>query len=145
MAMIKFFLIIQLVISISSADEIIQKAVFDCSSGKMDIVNSQLWLIEETAKQFQSSKTPYEFILTIHSGCTQIVDVKNKESLMDKIQERLDQLRNLYGVKMKVCAIALDRWGYDSADIFPWIEIVPNSINEVIRLQNQGYAYILYN
>lgn len=143
--MIKMLSIVIFFMSISSAQEVMQKAVFDCSSGEMAFVSSRLWLMEETAKTFQSEKTPYEFILTIHSGCTQIVDIKSKEVVIQKIQQKLDALHNLYGVKMKVCAIALDRWGYDSEDVLPWIEIVPNSINEVIQLQNKGYAYILYN
>ncbi|RLA71962.1 MAG: hypothetical protein DRG24_04155 [Epsilonproteobacteria bacterium] len=71
------FLSLILLASPLFAQSDIQKAVFDCASGDMKFVASRIWLIEQTAKELTSKKIPYQFVLTVHSACTPLVDEEN--------------------------------------------------------------------
>jgi len=48
------------------------------------------------------------------------------------------------GVKLKVCAEALRKYGIDPKKIEPKAEVVANAIDEVARLVAQGYQVINY-
>jgi intracellular sulfur oxidation DsrE/DsrF family protein len=127
------------------ASEPVQKAVFDCASNDMKFVQSRMWLVEESAKEFEAQKTPYAFVVTIHSGCTQIVDQSSNDETIKKIQQRLKTLHERYHVRIEACEIAVERWGYEKEELLPFIETVPNSITRVIRLENSGYALVPYH
>ena len=122
-----------------------QKAVFDCASGDMKFVYTRMALIELTAKEFQEKATPYDFVLTIHSKCTQIVDETNEDKHVKATHKKLKSLKESYNVKIEVCGIAVDRLGYEKNDLLPFVDIVKNSITRVVTLQNDGYAFIPYH
>jgi intracellular sulfur oxidation DsrE/DsrF family protein len=123
----------------------VQKAVFDCAAKDMGFVSSRIWLIEESAKELKAKNIPYALVLTIHSGCTPIIDKTDDDKMMKTIHKRLETLVNNYGVKVEACGIAVDRYGYEKEEILPFISTVKNSITRVIELQNSGYALIPYH
>ena len=127
------------------AQEQVQKAVFDCSSKDLKFITSRMWLVEQSAKEFQASNTPYDFVVTIHSGCTPIVDLTSDIPQVVGIQKRLKKLSENYGVKIEACAIATRRWEIEKEQMPEYVDVVENSITRVIRLQNDGYALIPYN
>ena len=122
-----------------------QKAVFDCASEDMKFVYTRMSLIELTAKELQEAKIPYDFVLTIHSKCTQTVDKTSEDKYVKNIHKKLETLKADYNVKIEVCGIAVDRLGYEKSELLPFVEIVNNSITRVISLQNQGYAFIPFH
>lgn len=128
-----------------SADVNTQKAVFDCASGDMKFVNSRMWLIEQSAKEFTKKDTPYDFVLTIHSKCTKIVNKNTKDKAVKNIQKRLAKLSKQFSVKVEPCGIAVKRFKYKKSDLPEYMDVVDNSITRVIELQNSGYAFIPYH
>ena len=122
-----------------------QKAVFDCASEDMKFVYTRMSLIELTAKELQEAKIPYDFVLTIHSKCTQTVDKTSEDKYVKNIHKKLETLKADYNVKIEVCGIAVDRLGYEKSELLPFVDIVNNSITRVISLQNQGYAFIPFH
>ena len=122
-----------------------QKAVFDCASEDMKFVYTRMSLIELTAKELQEAKIPYDFVLTIHSKCTQTVDKTSEDKYVKNIHKKLETLKADYNVKIEVCGIAVDRLGYEKSELLPFVKIVNNSITRVISLQNQGYAFIPFH
>mgnify|MGYP002640957218 CR=1 FL=1 len=122
-----------------------QKAVFDCASEDMKFVFTRMALIELTAKEFQEKNTSYDFVLTIHSKCTQIVDKTSEDKYVKATHKKLKSLKEAYNVKIEVCGIAVDRLGYEKSDLLPFVDTVENSITRVITLQNDGYAFIPYH
>lgn len=122
-----------------------QKAVFDCANGDMKFVTSRMWLIEQSAKEFKQKGIPYDFVLTIHSKCTPIVNKNTKKKVVKNIQKRLAKLSNNYNVKVEACGIAVERFEYKKSDLPDFMGVVKNSITRVIELQNSGYAFIPYH
>ncbi len=124
-----------------------QKVVFDCASDDMDYVSSRIWLIAETIREFEEKKVPYKAVLTIHSGCTEIVsrEAAKEDETLYKIQKKLTELSEKYHVSIEGCELAINRNGYTKKDLHPVVTIVRNSITRVIMLQNEGYAFIPYH
>ncbi len=124
-----------------------QKVVFDCASDDMDYVSSRMWLIAESAREFEEKKIPYRMVLTIHSGCTEIVsqEAAKEDETLQKIQNILTELSDKYHVAIEGCELAINRNGYTKKDLHPVITTVRNSITRVIMLQNEGYAFIPYH
>ncbi len=122
------------------------KAVFDCAAKDMKFVASRMFLIEESAKELRTKNVPYEFVLTIHSGCTPIAAENSGDDEVKRgISQRLKKLHGEYGVKIEACEIALERFGIEKKDLPAHVGTVRNSITRVIELQNDGYAFIPYH
>jgi intracellular sulfur oxidation DsrE/DsrF family protein len=121
-----------------------QKVVFDCSSSDKKFVASRLWLIDMSIKEYVAKGTPYNVVLTIHSGCTDIVSTKiaDDDKMMKNIQKKLEIVSKHENVSIEACQIAVDRFGIEHDEMHPFITLVPNSITRVISLQNDGYAFI---
>ncbi|MCH9814701.1 MAG: DsrE family protein [Epsilonproteobacteria bacterium] len=124
-----------------------QNVVFDCASDDLAYVSSRLWLIEESAKEYKEKKIPYKIVLTIHSGCTEVVSKESAEGdkLMQNIQKKLQNLSTKHQVSVEACQIATDRYGIEKDDLVSEVKLVRNSITRVIELQNEGYAYVPYH
>lgn len=121
-----------------------QKVVFDCLSSDKKFVASRLWLIDMSIKEYVAKGTPYNVVLTIHSGCTDIVSTKiaDDDKMMKNIQKKLEIVSKHENVSIEACQIAVDRFGIEHDEMHPFITLVPNSITRVISLQNDGYAFI---
>ena len=124
-----------------------QNVVFDCSSANKKFVASRLWLIDMSIKEYIANNTPYNVVLTIHSGCTDIVSTKvsTDDKMMKNIHKKLETVSQHENVSIEACQIAVDRFGIDPKDLHPFITLVPNSITRVISLQNDGYAFIPFS
>ena len=124
-----------------------QNVVFDCSSANKKFVASRLWLIDMSIKEYVANNTPYNVVLTIHSGCTDIVSTKvpADDKMMKNIHKKLETVSRHENVSIEACQIAVDRFGLEHKDIHPFITLVPNSITRVISLQNDGYAFIPFS
>ena len=140
--MIKIVIGLMVLLNIAYAE---QKAVFDCAAKDMRFVHSRMSLIELTAKELQKKDTAYDFVLTIHSKCTQIADTSTDDKVLKAIHKKLETLNKVHNVKIEVCAIAVDRLGYERKNLLPFVDVVENSITRVIQLQNDGYAFIPYH
>ncbi len=122
------------------------KAVFDCSTGDTDWISLRLSLIKKTAESLIREDKNYNFIITIHSHCIHVVDRNLKKYPSKKaekikfIQSQLQTLKELYGVKIKACEIAMKRGKVSS--IPAYVTPVPNSWITLIELQNSGFAFI---
>jgi intracellular sulfur oxidation DsrE/DsrF family protein len=124
-----------------------QNVVFDCSSSDKKYVASRLWLVDMSIKEFIAKGTPYNVVLTIHSGCTDIVstNIADDDKMMKNIQKKLELVSKYQNVSIEACQIAVDRFGIEHHELHPFITLVPNSITRVISLQNDGYAFIPFS
>ena len=124
-----------------------QNVVFDCSSADKKYVASRLWLIDMSIKEYVANGTLYNVVVTIHSGCTDIVSKKiaDGDKMMKNIHKKLETISKRENVSIEACQIAVDRFGIEHNELHPFITLVPNSITRVISLQNNGYAFIPFS
>lgn len=142
----KYLFLVLLFFSFSFSQE--YKAVFDCESNNARFVLGRLFLIERTIKNFKEDNLKYKFEITIHGGCVLFLrkDLSKfsprKRHQIEDLQNQLEILKELYNVQIKACNIALNRYGLKKKDIIDFVDIVKNSWQEIIILQNKGYALV---
>lgn len=69
-------------------------------------------------------------------------NASKKRYQIEDLQNQLEILKELYKVQIKACNIALNRYGLKKKDIIDFVDIVKNSWQEIIILQNKGYALV---
>lgn len=92
---------------------------------------------------------PYNFdlddiqIIVVSHGRELPVFVEKNRNKYEDIVERIENL-NIYGVKFKVCKMAAEQiYGFSDKDFYPFVELVPSAITEIIHWQLQGYALMI--
>ena len=142
-----FAQISQLVLPAVKEEVKVQKVVFDCSSADKKYIASRLGLVDKSIQEYIANSIPYDVVLTIHSGCTEIVskNAVSEENVMKNIYKKLQTISEYQNVSIEACKIAVDGFGIEYTDIHPFITLVPNSITRVISLQNDGYAFIPFS
>lgn len=98
---------------------------------------------------FVLTNPPYNFdlediqIVVVSHGRELPVFVERDRKKYEDIVERIESL-SVYGVKFKVCRMAAEQiYGFSDKDFYPFVELVPSAITEIIHWQLQGYALII--
>ncbi|RMH81292.1 MAG: hypothetical protein D6674_00345 [Acidobacteria bacterium] len=98
---------------------------------------------------FVLTNPPYNFspddinILVVSHGREVPVFAKRNGEHYKDIVERVESL-SIYGVKFKVCKMAAEQvYGLSEKDFYPFVELVPSAITEIIHWQMQGYALMI--
>jgi hypothetical protein len=91
------------------------------------------------------SEAPYEYnpetIKVVLHG-TELVAVARKNEV--RYREEVARMRYYaeLGIEFKVCALALQDYGYRPADMQDFVQVVPSAMAELVHWQNQGYALL---
>ena len=110
-----------------------QKAVYDFYFDEPKKIASALYWLRAQINPLQQAPygLPADFLdikVVIHG--TEIVTVARKN------QQR-------FPVDFMVCGLAAEEYGYAAADFYPFIDVVPSAMTELVHWQNQGYALMV--
>jgi intracellular sulfur oxidation DsrE/DsrF family protein len=128
------------------------KAVWNITTGDEKVFIDRMDLIKQTAESFKKRGIKPDFVLIIHGKAAQFVTktlkgtkfAKKKVPGMDKAQSALKSLRE-GGSSVEVCAIAMKRAKIEHSNVQPFATIQDNVFENLIVLQNRGYAYMPVN
>ncbi len=122
-----------------------QRAVFDFYFDEPAKIDSALYWIRSlmnplTTEPYGYAPEELELVVVVHG--TEIVTLAktNYERYRDAV-ERMRYYASL-GVRFKVCAIALQDFGYQPDDLQDFVQVVPSGITELAHWQLQGFALI---
>jgi len=128
-----------------------QKVIYDFYFDEPGKINSALFWIRSLINPLMDA--PYnlapEFLdikVMIHGTEIVALTKKNYTKYKDAV-ERMRYYESL-GVQFKVCAIAANDFGYNDADFYDFVEIVPSAMTELVHWQMKGYGLItptIYN
>jgi intracellular sulfur oxidation DsrE/DsrF family protein len=127
------------------------KVVWDVTQGDERRFNNQMALIGRTADSLRKRGITPDFVVTIRGPATKFVtktlDQTNFEKEKDNIknmtgaQELIRKLKD-GGVPVAVCAEAMKVQKVATENVQPFVVIADNVWENLIVLQNKGYAYI---
>jgi intracellular sulfur oxidation DsrE/DsrF family protein len=125
------------------------KAVWDITTGNEKIFLDRLDLIKQTAESLQKRGIKPDFVLVIHGKAAQFVTKTLKGTKFEKLkvpgmakaQSALKSMQDS-GTPVEVCAIAMKRAKIEHANVQPFATIQDNVFENLIVLQNKGYAYM---
>jgi len=122
-----------------------QKVIYDFYFDEPGKINSALFWIRSLINPLMDA--PYnlapEFLdikVMIHGTEIVALTKKNYNKYKDAV-ERMRYYESL-GVQFKVCAIAANDFGYNDADFYDFVEVVPSAMTELVHWQMQGYGLI---
>jgi hypothetical protein len=119
-----------------------QKVVFDVTAATIgnltSVVDRASYLSTITgADPFDSS-----IVLVVHGSAVPFFAIKNTAKYRD-LMERVNSLVVGEVLKVKMCKVAAESYGFAPKDIHGFVEMVPMGDAEIIRLQNEeGHAYM---
>ena len=127
------------------------KPAWDVTVGDEKKFNDRMDLIRQTAESLQKRGIKPDFVVLIRGPATKFVtktlDKTNFEKDKDKIknmsgaQATLKKLKDT-GVPVEVCAVAMGVQKVDKDNVQPFITVADNVWENLIILQNKGYAYM---
>ena len=137
----------------ASADDFVgvqsAKAVWDVTTGDEKVFIDRMDLIKQTAASLQKRGIKADFVLVIHGKAAQFVTrtlkgtkfAKSKVPGMARAQSALKSFQDS-GTPVEVCAIAMKRAKIEHSNVQPFATIQDNVFENLIVLQNKGYAYM---
>lgn len=128
------------------------KAVWNITTGSEKVFIDRMQLIRQTADSLKKRGIKSDFVLVIHGKAAKFVTktlqgtkfAKEKVPGMAKAQTVLKDLGG-YGSKIEVCSIAMKRAKIKPSNVQPFAAIQENVFENLIVLQNKGYAYMPVN
>jgi len=124
------------------------RAVWDITTGDENVFLDRVQLIRETAEGLKKRGIKVDFVLVIHGPASKFVTKsltgtrfeKDKLAKLDQIQSTMQNLRD-GGARIEVCSIAMSR-GRIGREMQPFAVIEDNVFENIIVLENKGYAYM---
>lgn len=128
------------------------KAVWNITTGDEKRFLDRMDLIQQTADSFRERGIQPEFVLIIHGHAAKFVakDLHGTKFEKEKLQKLTQAHKSLAqlqqnGMPVEVCAIALNRAKIKDENVRDFAVIQKNVFENLIVLQNKGYAYMPVN
>lgn len=82
------------------------------------------------------AEEPFKAVLVANSAAVRLLKAENK-ALENAVAQAVS-----HGLDLRVCRNALNDNGIRPEELFPQCVVVPAGLVEVVRLQNEGFAYV---
>lgn len=115
------------------------KAVWDVTVGDKNKFVFYVDMISKTAQMLKKRGIEPEFVIAIHGPATELVR-KSKRGMT--VPHKSLMALTEKGVKVEVCSVAMGIRKVDSKDVVSFVMISDNVWEDIIVLQNKGYAYM---
>lgn len=125
------------------------KAVWDVTTGNEKVFLDRMALIKTTAADLQKRGIRPDFVIVLRGKASRFATkslkgTKFAKELIPDMNKAQSALRNLQknGTQVEICSIAMRRANIKSDNVQPFAVIQKNVLENLIVLQNKGYAYM---
>lgn len=119
-----------------------QKVVFDVTTSSIGSLTSVVDRASYINTITGSDPFDSSIVLVVHGSAVPFFAIKNTEKYRP-LMERINSLVFSKAIKVKMCKIAAESYGFAPKDIHGFVEMVPMGDAEIVRLQNEeGHAYM---
>lgn len=143
----------QLSASENDDEEVVRKAVFDLTTGKMKTFEQRILSgVARYTAHYQGQMEEFDAVVVIHGDAFKffVKDLANSPykdqtelvKANNDLKTRIAAASDIYNVKFLMCEANMLKAKLKQEDIYPFVKIVPSSSMGLIEKQNEGYAYI---
>ncbi|MCP5372734.1 MAG: DsrE family protein [Hyphomicrobiales bacterium] len=125
------------------------KTVWDVTTGDEARFNDRMGLIKQTADGLRSKGIEPKFVVLIHGKASKfatksLAGTKFEKAPVKDMGKAQGQLKSLtdIGIPVRLCGIAMSRTKIKSDNVIEYVTQVDNVFENLIALQNKGYAYM---
>lgn len=117
------------------------KVIYDVSNPESTVLNHIL----DRASLLQNiySNNPFEasIIIVVHEGAIPLF-AKSSQSAQQELMRRANSLTMGEIIEFRLCRASAKMQGFEQQDFPDFVKIVPMADAEIVKLQNEGYAYL---
>ena len=145
-ARIKVIVILLITLTaIANADEQItyapSKVVYDISTSDPEALGHILDRVNLLQSIYQNDSFEASIVLVIHEGAIPLFGANDK-AIQPELMQRARSLSLGEIIKFKVCKASATMQGFKKQDIQDFVAMVPMADAEIVKLQQEGYAYL---
>lgn len=127
------------------------KTAWDVTVGDEKKFNDRMDLIRETAASLKKRGIEPDFVVLIRGPATKFVTKTLDETKFEKEKDKIKNMSGAQatlkklkdsGVPVEVCAVAMNNQKVAKDNVQPFVAIADNVWENLIVLQNKGYAYM---
>lgn len=131
--------------AIANADEQIiyapSKVVYDISSPDPKALGFIFDRVNLLQNIYQNDSFEASIVLVIHEGAIPLFGANDK-AIQPELMQRARSLSMGEIVKFRVCRASAAMQGFEKKDIQDFVAMVPMADAEIVKLQQEGYAYL---
>jgi intracellular sulfur oxidation DsrE/DsrF family protein len=118
-----------------------QKVVYDLTSAVRENVVSVLDRISYLSILNNADPFDSKIVVVIHGGAIPFFAIRNYGKYKN-LMERAYSLSLNGSIEFRMCKIAAHQHGFEPRDIHGFVAMVPMADAEIVRLQQEGFAYM---
>lgn len=117
------------------------RVVYDISDSDPKALGMMLDRANMLQNIYQNDVFDSSIVFVIHEGAIPLFG-KNEKNIHPDIMLRAQSLALGEIIRFRICKASAAMQGFKEADIQDFVEIVPMADAEIVKLQNEGYAYL---
>lgn len=119
-------------------DTVAHKLVYQCNHADAEYLNHIMFSVGEMLRKYGDD---IWLVVTAFGPGLHILGKKPGREISTEILERVESLAS-YGVAFHACGNTMKSLGWTEADLRDFAKVVPIGVDDLMQLQEQGFAYV---
>ncbi|MCO5099363.1 MAG: DsrE family protein [Burkholderiaceae bacterium] len=117
------------------------KAVYDVDTGEAAAFERVLDRVSYLNKVYEANPFESSIVIVVHGEAIELFGIRGFDRHR-RLMERAHSLTQSGPIEFRICRADAAMRGYRPADLHGFARMVPMADAEIVRLQNEGYAYL---
>jgi uncharacterized protein len=114
------------------------KIVYQCNKSDTDYQSSILFSVSELLRKYGDD---VELVVAAFGPGVHILAKHPVRPVEDSVRDKVQSLA-AYGVAFHACGNTMNAVNYTEADMLPFAKVVPIGVDDIMLLQERGFAYL---
>lgn len=119
-------------------DTATHRIIYQCNKADPEYQQSILFSAGEMIRKYGDD---VEVVIAVFGPGLHLVGKRPLRPVPPEFQQRASSLAE-YGVAFHACGNTMESLGWTAADLLPFAKVVPIGADDIMQLQEQGFAYI---
>jgi uncharacterized protein len=119
-------------------DQVAHRIVYQCNKADTDYLKHILFSIGELVRKYGDD---VQIVVGAFGPGLHLLGKHPGRPIPAELQQKADSLSQ-YGVAFHACGNTMKSLKWTDKDLLPFAEVVPIGVDDIMRLQEQGYAYM---
>ena len=114
------------------------RIVYQCNHADPDYLQAVLFSVGELLRKYSDD---IEIVVAAFGPGLHLIAQHPQRPFPSELQQRASSLAE-YGVAFHACGNTMKALGWTDIDLLPYAKVVPIGVDDIMQLQEQGFAYM---
>ena len=114
------------------------RIVYQCNHADAEYLQHILFSVGELLRKYGDD---IEIVVAVFGAGIHLVAAAPGRPVDSELQQRASSLAE-YGIAFHACGNTMKSLGWTKQDLLPFAEVVPIGVDDIMQLQEQGFAYM---